>query len=157
MLVVRKATIEDLPAMIQLERGCSTAAHWVEQQYRELLEGDSGSAVRFAWVAEGQGASAVAGFLVARLVASEWELENIVVARGSRGKGIGTQLMQALLGHATQTKSESVFLEVRESNTTARRLYEKLGFQQIGRRKSYYANPLEDSVLYSKDLRKVRS
>jgi ribosomal-protein-alanine N-acetyltransferase len=41
---------------------------------------------------------------------------------------------------------------VRESNTAARRLYEKLGFSEIGRRKAYYHNPQEDAILYSKTL-----
>jgi ribosomal-protein-alanine N-acetyltransferase len=94
----------------------------------------------------------IVGFLIARHVAGEWELENIVVAEEFRGKGAGTQLMEALLAHARQTKSESVFLEVRESNVAARKLYEKLGFEEIGRRKSYYTSPLEDAVLYSKNL-----
>ena len=58
--------------------------------------------------------------------------------------------MLALLVRTQNTNSESVFLEVRESNSAARSLYEKLGFQQTGRRKSYYANPIEDAILYSK-------
>jgi ribosomal-protein-alanine N-acetyltransferase len=41
-----------------------------------------------------------------------------------------------------------VFLEVRESNSAARTLYEKAGFEATGLRKSYYANPVEDAVLY---------
>lgn len=100
--------------------------------------------------------SRAVGFLVARHVASEWELENLVVAPESRKKGIGAQLMLALLEHVQQTKGECVFLEVRESNAAAMKLYEKLGFKQTGRRKSYYTSPLEDAVLYSKDLRGER-
>jgi ribosomal-protein-alanine N-acetyltransferase len=41
-----------------------------------------------------------------------------------------------------------VFLEVRESNAAARALYANAGFEQTSRRKSYYANPLEDAILY---------
>lgn len=57
--------------------------------------------------------------------------------------------MEALLDEARQN-GEAVFLEVRESNMAARRLYEKLGFAETGRRRGYYANPPEDAVLYSK-------
>jgi [ribosomal protein S18]-alanine N-acetyltransferase len=94
------------------------------------------------------GAGRVQGFLVARHVASEWELENIVVAPLARRKGLGQQLLDALLVAARETNSSSVFLEVRESNAAARCLYEKAAFEQTGRRKSYYTDPVEDAVLY---------
>ena len=95
---------------------------------------------------------ALAGFLVARHSPPEWELENIVVAPEvapdrDREEAAGYSARQA-----RQTNSEAVFLEVRESNTAARRLYEKLGFRQTGRRKSYYTNPIEDAVLYPLNL-----
>jgi ribosomal-protein-alanine N-acetyltransferase len=61
--------------------------------------------------------------------------------------------MEALHAEAQQTNSDAVFLEVRESNAAARRLYENLGFHENGRRKAYYAEPSEDAVLYSKTLR----
>ena len=45
-----------------------------------------------------------------------------------------------------------MFLEVRESNIAARKLYEKAGFEPTGRRKSYYTDPLEDALLYRRSL-----
>ena len=148
--LIRNATVDDLPRMIRLERQCPTAAHWTTQQY-DALFGDQSR--RVALITPKDGAKEIAGFLVALCLVSEWELENIVVAETSRGKGIGTHLMQALLEHAKQANSDSVFLEVRQSNAAARGLYEKLGFREVGRRKSYYSSPLEDAALYSKDLR----
>jgi len=88
------------------------------------------------------------GFIVALQIAPEWELENIVVSPAALRKGIGKRLLQALLDAARKTNSQAVFLEVRESNQGARSFYEKSGFAQTGRRKSYYSNPLEDAVLY---------
>ena len=95
----------------------------------------------------------MAGFLVAQHVASEWELENIVVSKTERQKGIGKLLLDALLASAREVNSAAVSLEVRESNRAARFLYEKIGFQQAGRRKNYYANPREDAILYRLTLR----
>lgn len=95
----------------------------------------------------------VLGFLVARQVAGEWELENIVVAEEFRGKGVGTQLLRELLTQAQKGNSDSVFLEVRESNAPARHFYQKLGFRETGRRKAYYSNPAEDAILYGRTLR----
>jgi [ribosomal protein S18]-alanine N-acetyltransferase len=90
--------------------------------------------------------------LVARHLAPEWELENIVVAPSARRQGLGNRLLNALLAAARETHSASVFLEVRESNSAARTLYEKAGFKQTGRRKSYYTDPLEDAVLYRQTI-----
>jgi len=137
--------------MIRLERICPTAAHWTEQQYRDLFA--TQGSIRAALMAQNNEGAEPVGFLIARHLAPDWELENIVVAGESRRSGVGTQLMQAFLTQAKQMKGESAFLEVRESNTAARALYERLGFQPTGRRKSYYAAPLEDAVLYSKGLR----
>ena len=92
------------------------------------------------------------GFLVARRVVSEWELENIVVAPEVRRKGCGQRLLDALLVHAANTNSDSIFLEVRESNAAARALYHRAGFRQTGQRKSYYTNPAEDAILYVRKL-----
>ena len=150
--LVRKATVQDIAEMIRVERQCPTAAHWAERQYADLVAARGESPARLALVGEEEGCSALAGFLVARYLPPEWELENIVVAPAVRRMGIGRHLMDALLVQARQTNSTSVFLEVRESNTAARRLYENLGFMETGRRKVYYINPHEDAVLYRKTL-----
>ena len=150
--LVRKATIQDAAEMIRLERQSPTTTHWTEQRYVDLLAAMPESPTRLALVTQEDGSSALAAFLVARHSPPEWELENIVVAPEVRGTGIGKKLMDTLLVQARQTSSDAVLLEVRESNAAARRLYEKLGFRETGRRKAYYANPGEDAVLYSKIL-----
>lgn len=147
---IRPATAADLPFMRDLERMSTTAAHWSKQQYQQALQ-TGGSPERLVLVSEGTGVqsgSSLLGFLVARHVAAEWELENIVVAPEARRRGTGMSLLDALLRVARQTDTASVFLEVRESNLTARGLYEKAGFCPAGRRRSYYTNPQEDAVLY---------
>ena len=156
---LRAATPADIPSMVELERACPAAAHWTEKQYQQAVQPDIGDPERLVLVAEASRRVAtvveerfsgppIVGFLVARHLAPEWELENIVVTANARGKGIGSQLLDALLARTREAQSEAVFLEVRESNTAARSLYEKAGFQQAGRRKSYYTNPAEDAILY---------
>jgi ribosomal-protein-alanine N-acetyltransferase len=147
-----------VPSLLSLERQCATAAHWTEPQYREALQRERME--RLVLVAEASepiasgpdAGGAVLGFLVARHLAPEWELENIVVAPSARRQGHANRLLNALLAAARETKSVSVFLEVRESNASARTLYEKAGFEQSGRRKSYYTHPMEDAVLYRRTL-----
>jgi [ribosomal protein S18]-alanine N-acetyltransferase len=147
---IRPATATDVAALMELERASPAAAHWTEEMYRALFHSDM--LVLVAVLEASSGSSTLAAFLVARSVAGDWELENIVVAALRRRKGLGTRLLQALLTRAKETNSESVFLEVRESNSPARALYERSGFCQTGLRKSYYANPLEDAVLYALTL-----
>jgi len=156
-LNIRAATPEDIPFIIELERVSPTAAHWSEPQYQQAVS-QTDSSDRIALLAEtpaGISASdqtllpcCIIGFLVARRVGPEWELENIVVASQARGRGLGKRLLDALIVHAKNLDGVSVLLEVRESNTAARRLYEKAGFRQNARRASYYKEPTEDAILY---------
>ena len=85
-----------------------------------------------------------AGYLVARMVAGEAEILHVEVAAGFRNQGVGTALLGELL---KMVELEKVFLEVREGNVGARKLYAKLGFEVTGRREGYYAQPREDAVL----------
>jgi ribosomal-protein-alanine N-acetyltransferase len=94
----------------------------------------------------------VQGFLVARDLGPEWEIENIVIANSAQRRGLGARLVQEVLERAQTQGTQAVCLEVRESNQAARGLYSKLGFVESGRRKSYYGNPEEDAVLYKKLL-----
>jgi len=156
---IRAAASADIPRMLHLERRCSSAAHWAEQQYQQLFQAEDGRPRRLVLVAGAwlppqssePGAepdSRVLGFLIARHIVPEWELENVVVAPTARRKGLGRQLVNLLLDRARETNSDSVFLEVRESNVAARTLYENVGFELSGRRKAYYTDPMEDALLY---------
>jgi [ribosomal protein S18]-alanine N-acetyltransferase len=144
---IQAGTPDDIPEMMALERQTPTSAHWSESRYREMFS-TQGSA-RLVLVAR---SAAISGFLIAQNIPPEWELENIVVAEGLRRSGLGTRLLEALIQGARNTNSTVVFLEVRESNSAARLFYERAGFGQTGRRKSYYQNPLEDAVGYRLDL-----
>lgn len=153
---IREAASDDIPLILEVERACSTAAHWSEEQYRKAIDGVGEGPERRVLVAEmaeaelGQGT--LVAFLVARRVSEEWELENIAVSQEFRRQGIGMQLLDALLALVQETKGSAVLLEVRESNMAARQLYEKSGFRETGRRRNYYAEPVEDAVLYRRAI-----
>lgn len=159
---IRLATVADIPHIKRLERQSATAAHWTDGQYRQLFQSESSPRLllvaqaappRSTGLKSGADAgSGIVGFLITHHLGPEWELENIVVAPTARRKGLGKQLLNALLAAARETSSTAVFLEVRDSNRAARTLYEKAGFEQTGRRKSYYTSPLEDAILYRKTL-----
>lgn len=149
--------------MMSLAQASRSAAHWTDEQYKLAIasaKGERGLVV----IAEGTpddpfltgpGQTAtLLGFLIARHLAPEWELENVVVSPSVQRKGIGRQLIDALIKAARETNSDAVFLEVRESNTAARALYAQAGFKQHSRRKSYYSNPIEDAILYFRSFSK---
>ncbi len=135
--------------MMELERENAAAAHWTQEQY-EFATSCEAHAQRFAWVVENESgeASKVVAFLVAHKVDAEWELENMAVAMLVRLRGIGTLLLEKLIEVARAQSADCIFLEVRESNKSAHALYQKVGFKETGLRKSYYADPAENAILY---------
>ena len=143
-LSIRSAASADLPAMMLLEKHAATAAHWTAQQYEALFRGHSPE--RRALIIEDE--SGLQGFVIARVVDREWEIENIAVAGPARRRGLGTRLLGELLDQARGRGADAVFLEVRESNRAARALYEKWAFVESGRRPGYYKDPEEDALLY---------
>ena len=94
----------------------------------------------------------VSGYIGANNVLGEVYIDNIAVFYNYRGFGIGTALLKHLINVAKEENCDFVTLEVRESNTPARNLYEKLGFQNVGVRKKFYDQPKEDGVIYTKLL-----
>jgi ribosomal-protein-alanine N-acetyltransferase len=151
---IQAATLRDIPEILGLEQPVATAAHWSQHQYEQSIQSTGEASGRLVLVARQaiKVHTGILGFLVARHIASEWELENIVVASTHQRQGIGRRLLEAMLQNARETKSATVFLEVRVSNTAARKLYESAGFTETGRRKSYYSGPSEDAILYRLDL-----
>ena len=145
---IRYATAADVAEIRRMEEQASTAAHWNSAQYDALFANDAPR--RIALVAHND--LQLIGFLIARFLAGEWEIENIVVDERHKQRGIGTTLMRRLLSEAQAAGATSAILEVRESNAPARRLYEKTGFTSEGRRNSYYPDPVEDAILYRRSL-----
>jgi ribosomal-protein-alanine N-acetyltransferase len=136
--------------MMALEQHSPAAGHWTQQQYKNLFESANPSqpTSRFALVAEDGEPPAIAAFLVSHNIDAEWELENIVVAESARRCGLGTLLLIELIAHARSRAGSAIFLEVRASNQAARAFYKKLGFQEQGLRKNYYAHPPEHALIY---------
>ena len=145
---IRAATVADLPAMMGLEKRAATAAHWSAEQYEALFHASDPGRVALIMEEEAE----LHGFVIARVVAEEWEIENIAIAGPARRRGRGTRLLGELLDLARAKGAMAVFLEVRESNQAARALYEKWAFLESGRRRGYYADPKEDAILYRIDF-----
>jgi [ribosomal protein S18]-alanine N-acetyltransferase len=96
-------------------------------------------------VAEQQGA--LAGYVIAHGAADEGEILNLGVAPAHQRRGVGRALVEQVLALLAGAGARAVFLEVRESNAVARRLYQSLGFAEVARRACYYRRPVEDAVI----------
>ena len=128
--------------MIELREG--TAADW--PVYREILAHSPEAAT---WVDSFPSLAAlkmgkVVGFALYRIVAGEGELLNLAVFPDQRRSGIATALLTALM-----QKAELWHLEVRESNVSARALYSRLHFEEVGKRSGYYRDG-EAAILMSR-------
>lgn len=93
----------------------------------------------------------VAGYVGSQTVLGESDMMNLAVHPDCQRQGIGEKLVLALIDGLKARGSHCLTLEVRESNLPAQSLYEKLGFQEVGRRKNYYRSPREDALILRKE------
>ncbi len=129
---LRAGRESDLDAVARIQAASPEAAQW---DVREYLKYDFVVAVC---------PECVAGFAVARRVAGdESELLNLAVDTAFRRRGIARRLLAELISRSPGT----LWLEVRESNCGARKLYESLGFVQSGWRRNYYADCGESAIV----------
>lgn len=94
----------------------------------------------------------VAGYIGSQTVLDESDMMNVAVHPDFRRRGIAEALVTALCDALKEKGSVSLTLEVRASNDPAQALYEKLDFEQVGRRPNYYRNPKEDALILRKML-----
>lgn len=97
----------------------------------------------------------LAGYGVLSIAADEAHVLNLCTAPGQEGRGLGQRMLQALLKIARGHGAQRVFLEVRPSNPRAIALYERSGFNEIGRRPRYYPaanNGREDAIVMAMEL-----
>ena len=87
------------------------------------------------------------GFIGVWLMAGEAHVVTVAVRESHRRMGIGERLLIAAIEQAMEYDQEVVTLEVRASNDAARRLYEKYGFANVGRRVRYYTDNNEDAII----------
>ncbi len=83
---------------------------------------------------------------------SECEIYNIAVKREFQNRGIGNKLLDKLVLLAKEYNSQSIWLEVRSSNTKAVNFYQKNNFRQIYERKNFYSNPVENAIVMRRNL-----
>lgn len=140
-VVVRKMTIEDVPAAHAIDVSSFTLP-WPERSFR--YEVTDNPAAR-CWVADSGGR--IVGMLVLWLIVDEAHIASLATHPEFRRLGIAKQLLVEALDSAYSEGARIGFLEVRAGNEIARSMYQKLGFEEVGRRERYYKDNNEDAIL----------
>jgi [ribosomal protein S18]-alanine N-acetyltransferase len=138
--VLSEASARDASALAVLH-AASFHRGWTDGEFEQLLIDRNVVAHR---VAVGRN---LAGFILSRTVVGEAEILSVAVASHRRGRGLGRRLLDLHLRRLVGLGTRTVFLEVDEDNTPARRLYRRAGFREVGRRQGYYPNEKRSAAL----------
>jgi len=142
-MTIRSMTEADLDQVIELEKAIF-ASPWRRSFFLSDINRPQGLSI----VAEDEGI--VLGYAVA-WGADETHLANLAVSEDERGKGLGGKLLEEVLAFARRSKAKSIYLEVRVSNTVARKFYAERGFVPTYLRKGYYESG-EDAVIMEREV-----
>ena len=142
-MTVRVMETEDLDSVMEIENEAFSPPWTKEGFFTFLIREDT----LFLTAEDKSGIVGYAGLL---MVLDEAEILNIAVRHDRRKEGIGHFLMQSLLLLSGESGIHTIHLEVRESNHSARRLYARHGFKEVGLRRSYYTDPVEDAILMTR-------
>ena len=125
---LRPGKFTDIESISEIQTSTHTASHWEPESYFDFD----------VTIAEKDGK--VCGFMVTRDLTGEVEVLNLATSPEFRRQGVARTLLRSV-------ETNAVFLEVRESNEAARKLYENLGFTVVGVRSEYYDDPIENALV----------
>ena len=141
----KSVTDENINELMAIENACHTHP-WTLKTMQSCLQGRYFNLAAFD-------DEQMIGFYIGEKAGPDFTLMDICVTPKHQGKGIAKQLLSKFIEHGEQQNAENLFLEVRESNTRAIKLYEQAGFIEMSVRKNSYPsddatkNGFEDAIL----------
>lgn len=142
---IRKMTLDDLEQVVAIDQ-VSFSLPWPPRSFQFELTDNEASR---CWVTDLDGR--IIAVLVGWFIVDEFHIATIATHPEFRGQGVGRHLLLHVLGSAREEGAIRVFLEVRESNLIALKMYRDFGFVEDGRRAKYYKDNGEDAILMSLD------
>jgi ribosomal-protein-alanine N-acetyltransferase len=141
--------LADLATVLAIEN-TAHASPWSESIFVDCIESQS-KGYRCEVLSSG---SSLVGYAILSAAIGEAHLHNIAVATSNQGLGLGRHLLNWVIDWGVEQNAQTLFLEVRASNTAALRLYRSSGFQIIGVRSNYYPGVFgrEDAIVMGFDL-----
>lgn len=140
MVIIRELEMRDIEAVSIIEAQ-SFSMPWSAKDFEQLVK-DEKSLYLVAEI-DGQ----VVGCCGVTNVCGEGNINNVVVQEAYRGQGIACAMMRELLARGRKMGCVEFTLEVRVSNASAIRVYQKLGFISEGIRPRFYEKPVEDAMI----------
>ena len=140
-VLIRPMERDDVETVLSIESRVFTTP-WQADTFLSLIGRPSSE----LWGMEHSVAGIVA-YAVLWCILDQAELANIAVRSEYRGQGFASRLLERVLQIAEGRGIETIYLEVRASNTQALELYERFGFSQVGVRERYYDKPKEDALV----------
>ncbi|MBQ6947429.1 MAG: ribosomal protein S18-alanine N-acetyltransferase [Clostridia bacterium] len=144
-LRIQRMGISEVATIAKMER-CGFTTPWREEELKESLSDE----VTVFWVALLE--DKIVGYISRTHSFETMDILTLYVLKEFRRNGIAAKLLAYLEQEARQKGVEKIFLEVRESNTAARKLYENNGYILIHKRARYYNNPTEDALILQKEI-----
>ena len=143
---------DHLEEIERLERICFSRP-WSRRMLAEELENQCAAFL----VAEDGQTGAVMGYAGLLVVADEGYITNVAVFPEYRRQGVAAKILEIYLNFAQANRLAFLTLEVRPSNEAAIALYQRYGFEEVGRRKNYYDLPKEDALILTRYFDKEES
>ncbi len=143
-MIIEPATQEDIDQIIEIEKE-SFKDPWTKENFEKELK------LKFSHFFVCKELSEVIGYIVFWTIEDEGHIMNTAVKKEYRGKGIGKILLNHIIEFSKTKNIKQIFLEVREKNLIAKKLYSAFGFEPIQLRKNFYGN--ENGILMMKKLK----
>jgi len=137
---IRKMLIENLPKVLEIEKELFSEP-WSAKMFIEKIINHESYVLRKSDEQE------IIGYICGWKINNEFEITNLGIKKQFQRQGFGEILVKYIFKEMKKEDCKVFFLEVRENNFAAQKLYEKLGFKVIGIREGYYHNPKENAVV----------
>ena len=138
--IIGEMSLDDLDDVMEIER-LSFVSPWTKRLFEEALISPISPSLVMKKDTE------TIGYIVLYSVVDEAHILNIAIHPSFRVKGCASSLIQYVLDYFEKKGVHKFFLEVREGNLAAIGLYQRFGFEKIGKRKKYYAETNEDALV----------
>ncbi|MGB8955028.1 MAG: ribosomal protein S18-alanine N-acetyltransferase [Tumebacillaceae bacterium] len=145
-LLFRRMVLSDIDRVMEIEPLCFTAPWSREAYYAELTQN------HFARYMVAELAGEVIGYGGMWVIIDEAHVTNIAIHPDYQGRNYGERLMLTMIAQALSHGVRHMTLEVRVSNRTAQKLYEKMGFARQSIRQGYYTDNNEDAIVMWAEL-----
>ena len=143
-MIFRSYLSKDDKAVLELEKLCFPTDAWTEQMIKETSSLNTFNGV----VCEVD--NEIIGYVMTAYVLDEADILTIAVHPNYRRRGVADKLLVEIFEVLSKKGVNIIFLEVRRSNESAVKLYQKKGFKKISERKNYYGD--EDALIFVKQM-----